>query len=117
MNAKVKFVLCGAIAMLLAVPVLAGPHHHHHGGYHHGGFHHGGYHHHYHGGSSGVRLAADIVNLVHSVVAPPVVVAPAPAPVVVAPEPVVVAPPPPPVVVAPRPIYYAPPRYYHYRHY
>ncbi|MBO4647037.1 MAG: hypothetical protein J5806_02645, partial [Lentisphaeria bacterium] len=44
--------------------------------------------HHHHGGSSGVRLATDIVNLVHAVIAPPaVVVAPAPAPAPVVPEP------------------------------
>lgn len=67
------------------------------------------YPHHRDSGSSGVRLATDIVNLVRSVVEPrPVVVAPAPAPVVVAPAPapVVVAPAPAPVVVTPVPSSY-----------
>ncbi len=57
----------------------------------------------YKGTVGGVRLAADIVDLVGSVFAPrAVVVAPAPAPVVVAPAPVVVAPAP--VVVVPEPV-------------
>ena len=67
----------------------------------------------HHHGSSGVRLATDIVNLVGAslnLINPrPVVVAPAPAPVVVTPAPVVVAPPPPPVVVTPAPVVVAPP--------
>lgn len=68
---------------------------------------------HHHHGSRGVRLATDIVNLVGAslnLINPrPVVVAPAPAPVVVTPAPVVVAPPPPPVVVTPAPVVVAPP--------
>ena len=79
--------LIGAAAMLAVIPeTMARPHH----GHHH---------------NDGLALAAGIVNLVRTVVAPaPVVVAPPPQPVVVAPAPVVVAPPPPPVVVAPAPV-------------
>ena len=67
-----------------------------------------------HRDNDGLRLAAGIVHLVKSVIAPaPVVVAPPPPPVVTAPAPVVVAPPPPPVVVVPprRPVVVTPPRY------
>ena len=67
--------------------------------------------HHHHDGSSGVRLATDIVNLVRAVVEPrPVVVAPAPPP----PAPVVVAPPPPPPAPA---VVVTPPASYEYRYY
>ena len=85
--------LIGAAAMLAVIPeTMARPHH----GHHH---------------NDGLALAAGIVNLVRTVVAPaPVVVAPPPQPVVVAPAPVVVTPPPPPpVVVAPAPVVVTPP--------
>ena len=86
---KIIIGLVGAAAMLTVMPeAMARPHHRHHD-------------------NDGLRLAAGIVNLVKTVVAPaPVVVAPAPAPVVVAPAPapVVVAPAPAPVVVAPNPV-------------
>ena len=59
--------------------------------------------------NEGVHLAAEIVGLVRSVIAPkPVVVTPPPPPVVVTPAPVVVAPPPPPVVVTPAPVVVTP---------
>ena len=108
-----KFVVFG-IALLCGATLCARPHH--------GGGHH-------HGGSKGVRLATDIVNLVGASVntvaavaapRPAVVVAPPPR-VVVAPPPRVVVAPPPPVVVAPPPRHVRhhrpapPPRYHHGR--
>ena len=68
-----------AILGVAALPVQGGPHHHH--GYYHG--------------SNGVRLAADIVDLVRAVVAPPVVIHETTAPAVVQPtyvQPTVVQP-------------------------
>ena len=96
---KVWIGMIGAAAMLAFVPeTMARPHHGH--------------------DNDGLALAAGIVNLVKSVIAPApkVVVAPAPAPVVVTPPPppapVVVTPPPPPapvVVTRPAPVVVAPP--------
>ena len=88
MNGHVKFLFGGALAALLTVPVLAGPPGPHH----------------YHGGSSGVRLATDIVNLVRTAISP-IVVAPAP---VVYSEPA-------PVVYSTPVVYTAPPRPYYYQ--
>ncbi len=77
-----------ALGVLVIPSVKAGPPHHDH----------------HNAGSSGVRLATDIVNLVKSVVEPPVVVAPSPVVVATpAPAPVVVTTPAPAVVVAPAP--------------
>ena len=99
MNGKFKALATVAVATaLMGTAAYAGPPRHHHGGGHH---HHGYYR------NDGLGLAAGIVDLVRTVIAPPVVVAPAPVrcvetvPVVVAPAPVVYrptvwAPPPPP---------------------
>ena len=85
---KVWIGMIGAAAMLAFVPeTMARPHHGH--------------------DNDGLALAAGIVNLVKSVIAPApkVVVAPAPAPVVVTPPP----PPAPVVVTRPAPVVVAPP--------
>ena len=96
-----KMFLIAGVMGLCALPAMAG---HHHG------------HHHI----NGVRLAAEIVNLVGNVLRLPAAVI-APAPVVVT-QPAVVTPAP--VIVAPPPVYHyrpaPPPRYHrgpaHHRH-
>ena len=80
-----KLTVGGLVTICTAVPLFAGP---------------GGPPPHQHGGSSGVRLAADIVGLVRTAVAPIGIIA---APCVTAP---VVVPPAPRVVVAPPAPYY-----------
>lgn len=86
-----KMFLIAGVMGLCALPAMAG---HHHG------------HHH----NNGVRLAADIVNLVGNVLRLPAAVI-APAPVVVT-QPTVVAPA---AVAAPAPVLVVPPPVYHYR--
>ena len=101
---KYCLIALSAALMLSLIPTLeASPHRH-------------SKHNHRH--DDGLALAAGIVHLVRSVIAPPpvvitprpAVVVPPPPPVVITPRPAVVVPPPPPVVVTPKPVVVVPPR-------